>query len=56
MFPTKVAEKIKTHIIYSINFIQKLCNLWDNARNMVQPDRPHMTNNTTQERCDSHAG
>jgi hypothetical protein len=28
-FRTKVVEKIKTHILTSITFFQKLCRLWD---------------------------
>jgi hypothetical protein len=31
MFQTKVVEKIKTHILYSITFSQKSCRLWDNV-------------------------
>jgi len=29
MFQTNVAEKIETHILCSIHFLQKLCRLWD---------------------------
>jgi hypothetical protein len=31
MFQMKVAEKIKTHILYSTAFSRKSCNLWDNV-------------------------
>jgi len=32
MFQTKVVEKIKTHILCSVTFIQKSCCLWDNVK------------------------
>jgi len=32
MFRTKVVEKIKTHLLYSIYiFFRKSCRLWDNV-------------------------
>jgi hypothetical protein len=31
MFQTKVVEKIKTHILFSVTFFQKPCRLWDNV-------------------------
>jgi len=31
MFQTKVVEKIKTHILYSITFFRKSCRLWYNT-------------------------
>jgi hypothetical protein len=31
MFQTKVVEKIKTHILYSITFFRKSFRLWDNV-------------------------
>jgi hypothetical protein len=31
MFQTKVAEKIKTHILCSTTFFRKSCRLWDNV-------------------------
>ena len=37
MFYTKVVEKIKTHILYSINFFRKSCNLWDNVEKYGGP-------------------
>ena len=45
MFQTKVVEKIKTHILYSVTpfFKKKSFRLWDNVENIVQPDRPRMT-------------
>jgi len=32
MFQTKVVQKIKTNILCSIIFFQKLCHLWDNVQ------------------------
>jgi hypothetical protein len=31
MYQTEVVQKIKTHILCSINVFQKLCRLWDNV-------------------------
>jgi len=31
MFQTKLVEKIKTHILYSITFFFKACRLWNNG-------------------------
>jgi hypothetical protein len=31
MLQTNVVEKIRTHILCSINFLQKFCHLWDNV-------------------------
>jgi hypothetical protein len=31
MFQTKVVEKIKTAILYSVFFFRKSCHLWDNV-------------------------
>ena len=31
MFQTKVVKKVKTHILCSITFFQKLCHLWDHV-------------------------
>jgi hypothetical protein len=31
MFQTKVVEKIKTHILYSVTCFRKSCRLWDNV-------------------------
>jgi len=33
MFHTKVVEKIKTHILYSITLFPKSYRLWDNVQN-----------------------
>jgi len=33
MFQTKVVEKIKTHILYSVTCFRKLYRLWDNVEN-----------------------
>ena len=30
-FQTKIVEKIKTHILYSINILPKIVQLWDNV-------------------------
>jgi hypothetical protein len=43
MFQTKVVEKIKTHIFYSIFFSRKSCRLWDNVGKCCRAGRPHMT-------------
>ena len=38
----KIVEKLKTHISCSITLLRKSCCFWQNGRNFVQPDRPHM--------------
>jgi hypothetical protein len=45
MFQTKVVEKIKTHILFSITFFfSKIAQFTRQCgKNMVQPDRPQMT-------------
>ena len=44
MFQTKVVEKIKTHILYSINFFVKIIHFMGyDGKNMVQPDTPQIT-------------
>ena len=46
MFQTKVVEKIKTHILFSITFFRKSCRLRDNVRKKKycsEPDMPQMT-------------
>ena len=43
MFQTKVVEKIKTHFVFDNVFLENRAVyeiLW---KNMVEPDRPHMT-------------
>jgi hypothetical protein len=44
IFQTKVAEEVKTHILYSITFFTDggavYKEMW---KNKVQPDRPQMT-------------
>jgi hypothetical protein len=43
MFQTKVIEKIKTHILYSIT-LSGNCDVYEIMwKNMVQPDRPQIT-------------
>jgi hypothetical protein len=42
-FQTKVAEKIKTHILYSVTFFRKSCGLWNKWKNIVVPGWPQMT-------------
>jgi hypothetical protein len=37
MFQTKVVEKIKTHILFSVNFFRKSFRLLDNVKNAVEP-------------------
>ena len=39
----KVVEKITAHILCSVTFFWKSCQLWDNVENMVDPDGPQMT-------------
>ena len=41
MFQIKFVEKIKTHILFNIFFLES-CHLWDNVENMVQPNRLQM--------------
>ena len=36
MFQTKVVQKIRTHILFGINSLQKLCHLWDNMERTRQ--------------------
>jgi len=37
MFQTKVAEKIKTNILCSVNFfVRKSCRLWDNVEKICR--------------------
>ena len=44
MFQTKVVEKIKTHILYSIAFFFKNRSVYEITwKNIVQPDRPQTT-------------
>jgi len=40
MFQTKVVEKIKTHILYTIAFSESLAVYEKMWKNMVEPDRP----------------
>ena len=42
MFLIKVAEKTKTHILYSVAFFRKSCRLLDNVENVVEPETPQM--------------
>jgi predicted CoA-binding protein len=39
----KVVEKINTHISYSVTVFRKSSHLWDNVKNIVEPDTPQMT-------------
>jgi hypothetical protein len=44
MFQTKVVEKIKTHILWSVTFFSENSAVYEIIRkNMVEPDRPQMT-------------
>ena len=44
MFQTKVVEKIKTHILYSVIFFPENCAVYEIMwKNNVQPERAHMT-------------
>jgi hypothetical protein len=43
IFQAKLVQKIKTHIFLFSNFFpRKMCRLWDNVKNVVEPDRPQM--------------
>jgi hypothetical protein len=43
MLQTKGAEKIKTHILYSVTFFRESCRSWDNVEKHVkETDRPQM--------------
>jgi hypothetical protein len=39
----KIVEKIKTHILKSIIYIQIWCHLWDSVKYIVDSDRLQMT-------------
>jgi hypothetical protein len=39
MFQTKVVEKIKTQILYSITFLRKSCCLWDNVEKYCRAEQ-----------------
>jgi len=41
MFQTKFVGKIKTHIFYSITFLQKSCRLWDNVKKILYNRASH---------------
>ena len=41
MFQTKVVEKIKTHILYSLTFSRKSCRLWDNVGKILESGAGH---------------
>jgi len=44
MFPTKVVQKVKTHILHSVTFFPENRAAYEIVwKNMVQPDRPQMT-------------
>jgi hypothetical protein len=43
MFQTKVVEKIKTHFVFSNFFFESLIFCEIMWKNIVDPDRPHMT-------------
>jgi hypothetical protein len=43
MFQNKVVEKIKMHILCSITFSEKGAVYEIMWKNMLQPDRPHVT-------------
>jgi len=43
MFQTSIVEKVKTHILCSIMFVQKSCHLWDKMlKKKTELDRPLM--------------
>jgi len=39
IFRTKIVEKIKTHILYSLTFLRKSCLLWDNVEKLCRTGR-----------------
>jgi hypothetical protein len=43
MFQIQVAEKIKTHILCSVTIFRKSCRYEIMSKNVVEPERPHMT-------------
>ena len=43
MFKSKLLDKIKTHILYSITYFRKLCLCDVMGENFVESDRPRMT-------------
>ena len=43
MFRTKVVEKIKTHILYSITFVENRTVYEIMWKNILEMDRPRMT-------------
>jgi hypothetical protein len=43
MFPTKVVDKIKTHILCSITFFRKSCRLRDNVEKYGRARKAKMT-------------
>jgi hypothetical protein len=50
MFWTKVVQKTKTYKLHSTTFFFKPRSFLDNVKNIVDPDRPKMQNNTTPEK------
>jgi hypothetical protein len=40
MFQTKFVDKVKTHILCSLNFFQKSCRLWDNVEKYGKARQP----------------
>ena len=44
MFPTKVVQKIKTHVLCSVTFFSEKRAVYEIMwKNIVEPGRPHMT-------------
>jgi len=43
MFQTKAVEKIKTHVLFSVNVVENRAVYEIMWRNIVEPDRPQMT-------------
>ena len=41
----------KTNILWSLTFFWKSLNLWDNVKNMEEPDRPQMMINMAYALC-----
>jgi hypothetical protein len=50
MFQTKVVEKIKTHILFSVHIFPKIMLFFETMwKDIVEPDRPH--DNTIRRLC-----
>jgi len=53
MFQTKVLEKLKARILFSVPFPENLV-VYETLWNVVEPDVPQATYSVTQKRCHLH--